>query len=51
MVLTLMLLPVLAQNPGVPGGDPDGPVPIDGGIFLLMALGFRYGLKSIKRNR
>lgn len=48
--LTFMLLPVFAQDPGVPGGDPDGPVPIDGGIYILMALGLHYGIKSIRKN-
>jgi len=51
LVLTLLVLPILAQGPGLPGGDPDEPVPIDGGMYLLMAAGIFYGIKSIRRNR
>lgn len=51
LVLTLMVLPILAQGPGLPGGDPDEPVPVDGAMYLLMAAGIFYGIKSIKRNR
>jgi hypothetical protein len=54
MMLAMMIfvLPVMAQEePGLPGGDPDEPVPIDGAMYVLMAAGIFYGLKSIKRNR
>jgi hypothetical protein len=51
LVLTLIVLPIFAQGPGLPGGDPDEPVPIDGGMYLLMAAGMFYGIKSIRRNR
>jgi len=51
MILTQMILAftTMAQDPGLPGGDPDEPVPIDGGMYLLMAAGIFYGLKTIKR--
>lgn len=42
---------VFAQGPGLPGGDPDVPVPIDGGMYLLMAAGIFYGIRAIKRNK
>jgi len=52
-ILTIMLLSMttMAQGPGpgLPGGDPDEPVSIDGGMYLLMAAGIFYGLKTIKR--
>jgi hypothetical protein len=35
-----------ADDPGLPGGDPD--VPIDGGILVLVAAGIYYGVKRIR---
>jgi hypothetical protein len=35
-----------ADDPGMPGGDPD--VPVDGGIALLLLAGAAYGAKKIK---
>ena len=35
-----------ADDPGLPGGDPD--VPIDGGILILLAAGIYYGVKRIR---
>ncbi|WP_432713046.1 PID-CTERM protein-sorting domain-containing protein [Pedobacter sp.] len=49
VLLILITLPVFANGPGTPGGDPDEPVPIDGGMYLLMAAGILYGMKSIKK--
>jgi hypothetical protein len=42
---------VFAQDPGLPGGDPDTPVPIDGGLLALLAAGIGYGLKKMKETR
>ncbi|MEJ5961505.1 PID-CTERM protein-sorting domain-containing protein [Pedobacter immunditicola] len=51
LIMMLLAMNTLAQDPGpgFPGGDPDEPVPIDGGMYLLMAAGIFYGLKTIKR--
>jgi hypothetical protein len=38
-----------ADDPGLPGGDPD--VPIDGGMILLLAAGLYYGVKKIQNKR
>ncbi len=48
LALLVSVVPVLANGPGLPGGDPD--VPIDTGIYFLMALGLIYGLRTIRRN-
>jgi len=45
--LALMATAVFAQDPGLPGGDPDTPVPIDGGLLLLLAAGLGYGVKKM----
>nr|WP_199076075.1 hypothetical protein [Pedobacter sp. ASV19] len=37
----------IAEDPGLPGGDPD--VPIDGGTVVLLAAGVAYGVRSIKK--
>lgn len=51
MAMMMLAVTTMAQDsgPGLPGGDPDEPVPIDGGMYLLMAAGIFYGLKTIKR--
>jgi len=53
LTLAMMMLAIttIAQGPGpgMPGGDPDEPVPIDGGMYVLMAAGIFYGLKTLKR--
>ncbi len=51
LALVILISPVMAGDPGVPGGDPDEPVPIDGAMYVLMATGLFFGLRSIKRNR
>jgi hypothetical protein len=48
VTLLIMVIPALANGPGLPGGDPD--VPIDTGIYFLMALALFYGIRTIKRN-
>jgi len=35
-----------ADDPGLPGGDPD--VPIDGGIVILLVAGVYYGVQKIR---
>jgi hypothetical protein len=49
--LIMVVVPVVAQGlgPGLPGDDPD--VPIDGGMYVLMAAGILYGIRSIKKSR
>ena len=46
-VMALMVTAVFAQDPGLPGGDPDTPVPIDGGLLLLLAAGLGYGVRKM----
>jgi len=46
-VMALMATAVFAQDPGLPGGDPDTPVPIDGGLLLLLAAGLGYGVRKM----
>lgn len=38
-----------ADDPGLPGGDPD--VPIDGGTLILLAAGVYYGVKKIRNKK
>jgi len=45
--LTVLATTAFAQDPGLPGGDPDTPVPIDGGLIALLAAGIGYGLKKM----
>ncbi len=40
---------VFAQGPGLPGGDPDTPVPIDGGVIILLVAGLGYGLNKMRK--
>ncbi|MBC7567741.1 MAG: hypothetical protein H7223_12355 [Pedobacter sp.] len=35
-----------ADDPGLPGGDPD--VPIDGGVVILLVAGVYYGVQKIR---
>ncbi|PTT00686.1 hypothetical protein DBR11_09415 [Pedobacter sp. HMWF019] len=37
----------IAEDPGLPGGDPD--VPIDGGTLMFLAAGLAYGARSLKK--
>ena len=50
-MLTMVVLAttVFAQDPGLPGGDPDTPVPIDGGLVALLAAGIGYGLNKMRK--
>jgi hypothetical protein len=45
--LALLATVLYAQDPGLPGGDPDTPVPIDGGLLVLLAAGIGYGASKI----
>ena len=53
-VIIIMLLPLMgiSQDPPGPGdtggGNPDGSVPIDGGLSLVIAVGVGYGAKKIR---
>jgi hypothetical protein len=46
--MVVLAATVFAQGPGLPGEDPDTPVPIDGGLLALLAAGIGYGLKKMK---
>lgn len=48
--MVLMATALYAQDPGLPGGDPDTPVPIDGGLLVLLAAGIGYGASKIAKN-
>lgn len=53
-ILMLICLPLFSQAQlEDPGGDPDVPVPFDGGISLLVAAGIGYGAKKAynKKNK
>jgi hypothetical protein len=39
------------DNPGNPGRDPDTPLPLDGGLSLLLAAGAAYGGKKLADQR
>ncbi|HTN45236.1 MAG TPA: hypothetical protein VL098_02745 [Flavipsychrobacter sp.] len=53
--VAILALPALCYAaPPDPGGDPDEPVPVDGGISLLVAAGVGYGAKKLhdaKKNK
>jgi hypothetical protein len=52
LLLMLLLLNAgisRADDPGLPGDDPD--VPIDGGILVLLAAGIYYGVKKIQNRK
>jgi hypothetical protein len=39
----------LQGDPGLPGGDPDLPdAPLDGGVYVLVALALIYGYRKLK---
>jgi hypothetical protein len=38
-----------ADDPGLPGGDPD--VPLDGGMVVLLIAGAYYGVKKIRGSK
>jgi hypothetical protein len=42
----------LQSDPGLPGGDPDLPdTPLDGGVYLLVAVALIYGYQKLRANR
>lgn len=48
IILSLFIsFAAFADDPGLPGGDPD--VPIDAGTGVLLAAGIAYGLRQVKR--
>lgn len=49
LLLVFAIMPVRADDPGLPGGDPD--LPIDGGMYVLMFIALIYGWRSIRRMR
>ena len=54
LIILVMVLPMMgiSQDPPGPGdtggGNPDGSVPIDGGLSLVIAAGVGYGAKKIR---
>lgn len=38
-----------AEDPGLPGGDPD--VPIDDGLYLFLAAGMLYGIRYMVKEK
>lgn len=57
VMVTFICLPILSNaqlDPGGdfdPGGDPDVPIPFDGGLSLLLAAGIGYGAKKAYAKR
>lgn len=45
MMFVSICLPLLLQAQGDPGMDPD-PIPLDGGLSMLIAAGVAYGAKK-----
>jgi hypothetical protein len=47
-LLLLFSIQLKADDPGIPGGDPDLPeTPIDGGIWVFILLLIIYGVKKL----
>ncbi len=44
-ILSAICLPLMLQAQGNPGTDPD-PIPLDGGLTMLIAAGVAYGAKK-----
>jgi hypothetical protein len=49
MALILSAEISIADDPGLPGGDPD--VPIDGGVVILVIAGLYYGIRNIRNEK
>lgn len=49
MLRSILTMAIQADDPGLPGEDPD--LPVDGGISLLLIAGAIYGLKKINHRR
>lgn len=49
LLLFCWVMTATADDPGLPGEDPD--VPLDGGISLLLLAGAAYGVREIRRQR
>jgi hypothetical protein len=48
VIFVLSFLQVRADDPGIPGGDPDLPeTPIDGGLWIFIILLIVYGIKKL----
>lgn len=45
MMFVSICLPLILQAQGDPGVDPD-PIPLDGGLTMLIAAGVAYGAKK-----
>jgi hypothetical protein len=49
MLSCCMALAMQADDPGLPGDDPD--LPVDGGLTVLLIAGAAYGLRKINQQR
>jgi hypothetical protein len=50
IVAMLLILPAAAFADDIPDPGPD-PVPLDGGLSVLIAAGVGYGVKKVRDNR
>jgi len=52
LVFTLMILPVLVKDAAAqPPPPPPQDIPIDGGLFLLIAAGASYGARKLYKQQ
>lgn len=49
MLLSIFTMAMQAEDPGLPGEDPD--LPVDGGLSLLLIAGAVYGIRKINQRR
>ena len=52
LVLTLLILPILVKDAAAqPPPPPPQDIPIDGGLFLLIAAGATYGARKLYKQQ
>ena len=52
LVLTLLILPILVKDASAqPPPPPPQDIPIDGGLFLLIAAGATYGARKLYKQQ
>lgn len=49
MLNSILCMAAQADDPGLPGEDPD--LPVDGGVALLLIAGAVYGIRKINQQR